>query len=317
MSDRDPVSVLLPTIEWNTACEQVAAQLAPEDELLVICDTETDPVASHEPPENVEILIAGEPEGCSGKANALAHGMATARHDRFVWTDNDFNRDLGWLDRLVAAGETHGPATAVPFFTGGGWWRPFEPWYGALFAFLVCLQLGRVEDTAWGGGVVFTRSELTVPVSEFVAELREVLSDDYLLTQRLPHVHAVRSMVTHVEVPGDARSVRHRLVRFTRIGGVNGRWLPGIVLSVAFLAGGVLFPLGAAVAVTAGFAAVYARFGLGRVNVLYAYPGLLLLPIVIIVAAGINEFEWTGRRYRFPNSGEVEILDSAESATHP
>jgi hypothetical protein len=279
---------------------------------LFRCDTEADPVASHEPPEGVEILIAGEPDGCSGKANALAHGMASARHDRFVWTDDDFERDADWLDRLVDAGETHGPASAVPFFTGSGWWRLFEPWHGALFTLMFYLQVGGVADTAWGGGVVFTRSELTVPVSEFVTELRDVLSDDYLLTQRLPHVHAVRSMVTPVEVPGDARSVRHRLIRFVRISGVNEGWVPGVVISVALVTGGVLFPFGAAVALTVGFAAVYAWLGLRRVNFLCAYPGLLVLPIVTVVAMRIEEFEWTGRRYRFPNSGEVEILDSAE-----
>ena len=40
MTERDPVSVLLPTMEWNTACEQLAAQLKPNDELLVVCDSE-------------------------------------------------------------------------------------------------------------------------------------------------------------------------------------------------------------------------------------------------------------------------------------
>lgn len=309
MIDRDPVSVLLPTVEWNAACDQLAAQLGPDDELLVLCDTERDPVASREPPEGVEILIAGEPEGCSGKANALAHGMANARHDRFVWTDDDFERDADWLDRLVAAGERHGPATAVPFFTGSGWWRLFEPWYAALFTLVFYLQLGGVADTAWGGGVVFTRSELTVSVSEFTAELRGVLSDDYLLTQRLPHVHAVRSMVTHVEVPGEFRRVRHRLIRFLRITGVNEGWLPGILVSSLLVVVGLAFPLGAAASVTIGFGVVYALLGLGRVNFLYAYPGLLVLPVVTTAAMVVDEFEWTGRRYRFPNSGEVEVLD--------
>jgi len=26
----------------------------------------------------------------------------------------------------------------------------------------------------------------------------------------------------------------------------------------------------------------------------------------------VDEFEWTERRYRFPNSGEVEVLDSTD-----
>ena len=40
------VSVLLPTVEWGPACEQVAAQLDSGDELLVVCDTDSDPVAA-------------------------------------------------------------------------------------------------------------------------------------------------------------------------------------------------------------------------------------------------------------------------------
>lgn len=314
MADREPVSVLLPTVEWNTACEQMAAQLAPEDELLVICDTEQDPVARHEAPEGVHILIAGEPEGCAGKANALAYGMTQARHDRFVWTDDDFERDMEWLNRLVAAGEAHGPATAVPFFTGGGWWRLFEPWLGALFMIMLSLQLGGVANTAWGGGVVFTRSELTVSVSELTDELREVMSDDYLLGQRLPHVYPVQSMVTHVKVSGGFHSVRHRLLRFIRIVGINNGWVLAIVISSSLVVAGLAFPLAVAVSLTGSFAAVYAWFGLGRVNFLYAYIGMLVLPPVIFAAVLVDEFEWAGRRYRFPNSGEVEILDATDEA---
>jgi len=45
MSTRIPTSVLLPTVSWTHACDDVAAQLGPEDELLIIHDTEDDPVA--------------------------------------------------------------------------------------------------------------------------------------------------------------------------------------------------------------------------------------------------------------------------------
>lgn len=88
--------------------------MGPNDELLVLCDSERDPVAGRKTPNGVAVCIAGEPEGCSGKANALAHGMERAENDRFVWTDDDFDRTSDWLDRLVAAGERHGPATVIP-----------------------------------------------------------------------------------------------------------------------------------------------------------------------------------------------------------
>jgi hypothetical protein len=307
MSERDPVSVLLPTVEWGVACEQLLACLGPEDELLVICDTPSDPVAESDPPDGADVLVAGDPDGCSGKANALAYGMERAENDRFVWTDDDFERDAEWIDRLVAAGEDHGPASAVPVFVGGGWWRLVEAWYGALFAFLMCFRVGNVADTAWGGGVTFTRSELAVDVSTLADELREVLSDDYLLTQRLPGVHPVRSMVTPVQVPGEFERVWNRLVRFVRIVGVNEGWRWSL-LSVPMAALGVLFPLTVAPLVTVAFAGVYARLGLRRVNVLFAYPGLLLLPVVALVGRVVTEFEWTGRRYRFAADGRVDVL---------
>ena len=101
--ERDPVSVLLPTVEWGTACTELAEQLEPSDELLLICDTEADLIAGRKTPPNTEVLTAGEPTGCSGKANAFAHGMERAKHDRFVWTDDDFTHSSDWLDRLVAA----------------------------------------------------------------------------------------------------------------------------------------------------------------------------------------------------------------------
>jgi hypothetical protein len=47
-------------------------------------------------------------------------------------------------------------------------------------------------------------------------------------------------------------------------------------------------------------------------NFVFAYPELLMLPVVSCTAMFIDEFEWTGRRYRFPNSGDVEVLDSVD-----
>lgn len=48
-------------------------------------------------------------------------------------------------------------------------------------------------------------------------------------------------------------------------------------------------------------------------NFAFAYPGLLVLPIVTLAARFVDEFKWTGRRYRFSNSGKVEILDAADN----
>lgn len=310
--DRDPTTVLLPTRTWGPVCRGLAAALGPDDELLVLCDAPTDPVADHDPPAGVEVLVAGEPEGCSGKANALAFGMERASNDRFVWTDDDFARDADWLDRLVAAGQRHGPATVIPVFVGGGWWRPVEPWTGVALGASMYARVGEAADTAWGGGVTFTRAELSVDVETLADELRSRLSDDYLLTQRLPEVHPIRSMVTPVEVSGAPDDVVQRLVRFNRIVGVNEGWGRGVVTSALLAAAGVFFPFVVAPLLTALFAGVYDRVGLSPRKAAFAYPGLLVLPGVVLGAWAVETFEWGGRRYRFADDGEVTVLEAAD-----
>ncbi|WP_408960477.1 hypothetical protein [Natrinema sp. 74] len=92
MSDLPPTSILLPTTRWTAACAELAAQLGDRNELLVIHDSVNDPVTEQEdPPEGIRFLAAGEPDGCSGKANAIVAGMEAARYDRLVWTDDDFH----------------------------------------------------------------------------------------------------------------------------------------------------------------------------------------------------------------------------------
>lgn len=71
-----PTSVRLPTVSWTVACDDVAAQLSPEDELLITHESEDAPVADRKPLlGNVELASAGDPVDCSGKANAIAAGM--------------------------------------------------------------------------------------------------------------------------------------------------------------------------------------------------------------------------------------------------
>lgn len=304
--------MLLPTTEWTVACDRMAAQLRPGDELLVICDAPSDPVAGHDTPEGVEVVVAGEPEGCSGKANAVARGMERAAHDRFVWTDADFDRGDNWLDQLVVAGETHGPATAVPFFCGDGWWRLVEPWLGVWFSFVFALRAGDLEKAAWGGGVTFTRDELDVPVSAFTAELRTVLSDDFLLSNHLDGVHAVRSLVMPVEVPGGLPAVRNRVVRFARIVHLNRGLAGGLAVNCLLCAAGLLYPLAVAPLATAVILAAAARLGVRRVSALLAYPGLLLLPVVVLAGMLVREFDWAGRRYRYEAADEVTVLGNAD-----
>ncbi|MFB6149934.1 MAG: glycosyltransferase family 2 protein [Halobacteriales archaeon] len=303
------MSVLLPTIEWNRACDQLSDQIQSGDELLVICDTEDDPVASHDPPDGVEILLAGEPEGCSGKANAMAYGMEQATNDRFVWTDADFDREDDWLDRLVAAGEQHGPATSLCVFVGEKWFRPYEAWSTIFFSLAMYLNAGEWGDHAWGGGVTFTRDELNEGVDELVTELRQVVSDDGLLSDHLGKVHPIRSMVAVVEAPGDFRSVFERVSRLNRIVHVHEGGFTNFTIGLVLVAAAVIFPLPAAVLYTMLGVVAYTMLGVRRWTPLIMYPSVVFVPFIALSGIVRKEFEWTGRRYRLNDEFDVEVIE--------
>ncbi|WP_249269039.1 glycosyltransferase [Halorubrum sp. Hd13] len=165
--------MLLPTVSWTHACDDVAAKLGPEDEVLIIHDTEDDPVADRNTlPENVQLIPAGGPVGCSGKANAIAVGMEAANYYRFVWTDDDFHHPSDWLDRLREDYAEYGPTTELPAFVGQDPLAVLlEPVYalgGTLGTYM--------GDHAWGGSVIFDRSDLDG--ERFLSELRQTISDD-------------------------------------------------------------------------------------------------------------------------------------------
>ncbi|MFB6176575.1 MAG: glycosyltransferase [Halobaculum sp.] len=308
MSDRDPVSVLLPTVEWTAACDQMAEQLDEDDEMLVICDSEDDPVTDRKTPPGVETLVAGDPVACSGKANAIAHGLEHASNDRFVWTDADFDRADDWLDELVAAGETHGPATAIMFYYGGGFWAPMEPWTAMLISLGLYLNVGTAGDLAWGGGLTFTRAELDVSVAELAAELRQVVADDVLTAQHLDDIHPVRSLVMPVAVPGDARSSYYRLLRLGRQAHVHEGMYGDLVVATAAVAAAIAFPIPVAVIVTVATGLAYLLMGVRRPTFLLSFLGLFALPVIVLSCIVCSEFEWAGRRYRLVSEYEVEVL---------
>lgn len=110
-----PTSVLLPTTRRSPVIEEITTQLTSSDELLIICDYETDPVAEL---DNTRLVVAGEPTSCSGKANAIAAGMDAASNERIVWTDDDFHHPPEWLTELHEAYDRSGPISELPFFVG-------------------------------------------------------------------------------------------------------------------------------------------------------------------------------------------------------
>jgi hypothetical protein len=301
---RAPVSVLLPTVRWTAACADVAGQLADGDELLVVCDSEDDPVTGRESlPSGVEVVVAGDPVGCSGKANAIDVGMDRASNERIVWTDDDFHHPENWLDTLTADYEDHGPASEVPFFVGTDPLSTLlEPTYALSGTFLTWLG-----DVAWGGSLVFERSDLDV--AAFRDELRRSVSDDGILGEHLDVTTLGRAR--RVDVGGTVRETLERHVRFVKLVRFHapGLTVANTVAGTLALALCLLFPLAMAATLTVGYGAIYAAFGQRRWTVLLAYPATLTALPLLLYGLARRTFVWGGRRYRWHGKFDVEIVE--------
>ncbi|GAA0266941.1 glycosyltransferase [Halobacterium noricense] len=303
-----PTSVLLPTVEWTPACDEVAAQLGPDDELLVVCDTEADPVADRagDLPEQTDLVFAGEPEGCSGKANAIAAGMEAAAHDRIVWTDDDFHHPPDWLATLHADYERYGPVSELPFFVGRD---PLSTLLEPVYALGGTLGV-YVGGQAWAGAVAFERDDLDVDA--FLAALRRTVSDDGLLAERLDVTPLRRTR--RVEIGGTLRQTLERHVRFTQIVAThdpNGHVVVALVTLALFLAC-LLVPLYAAAGLTTLVAGVYVAFGTRRWTAILAYPAVLAAIPLGIYAHARRTFVWGGRRYRWRGKFDVEVVERVD-----
>ncbi len=187
-------SVILPTNRWTDAAESVIKDLRDSDELLIVCDSSTAPVAD-EAPNQATVVIAGEPTGCSGKAHALATGMEHATDDIIVWTDDDVHREAGWIETLTSKVQTHDAATEVPVYTGSGLWQLFEP------ALIIAGTSGTASGRyVWGGGVAFDRTKLDE--TAFLRDLRRTVGDDSLLSEYVDDIWAETDHCRHLEVDG-------------------------------------------------------------------------------------------------------------------
>ena len=335
---RPPTSVLLPTVRWTEACSEVAAQLGEGDELLVVCDTDDDPVAERRGggvgregdagedvereggasegvrreddageadglPDGVRVVVAGEPEGCSGKANAIAAGMEAAGHDRIVWTDDDFRHPKGWLAELNADYDRQGPTTEVPVFVGADpLGRLFEPAY--VIGGTLPLSRGGI---AWGGAVVFERDDLDEDA--LLGDLRRTVSDDGTLAEHLDVSAADRTRT--VAAGGSTRESLERFVRFFQITRHHAPAAAAgnLLLSVGLAALCLLAPIAGVALVTALSGAAYARFGIRRATFLLAGPGVLISPALLAYALARRTFVWGGRRYRWRSMFDVEVAE--------
>ena len=303
MSESPPTSVLLPTTEWTTACQEVVRQISSGDELLLICDHESDAVAEkRDLPPSVRIVYAGEPKGCSGKANAIAAGMVTADHDRIVWTDGDFHHPSEWLSQLHADYEEHGPVTEVPFFAGRDPLAVLlEPIYalGGTFG-------AYAGNIAWGGAVMFERSDLDVDA--FLHDLRRTVSDDGILSEHLDVTPLRRAR--SVPAGGSLRATAERHVRFTQI----VRWHdPGgiaamLAIATASTIAALLYPLWAVPVLTLIQFGIYTAFGIRRWTFILASPATLVQVPLFAYGLARRTFVWGGRRYRWRSKFDVEVI---------
>ncbi|WP_255150206.1 glycosyltransferase [Halorarius halobius] len=298
-----PTTVLLPTTTESPVIEELAAQLDGADELLVICDHETDPAAEYAPRfRNTRVVVAGDPSGCSGKAHAIATGMEEASHDRVVWTDDDFHHPPGWLDAFHEAYETHGPVSELYFFEGTG---PLSTLLEPIYA--IGGTLGTyADDRAWGGAVMFERDDLDW--GSFCRDLRRTVSDDGLLSEYLDTTSLKR--VRRVEIGGNYRETLERHVRWMQIvrrhDPLDVVVLGAVTTLLAALC--LVVPVFAGPGVTLLAAGVYAYVGVRRWTFLLAYPAILVQVPLLVYALSRDTFEWAGRRYRWHSKFDVEIV---------
>ena len=304
MADRSPVSVLLPITRWTDACTELAAKLGDRDELLIIHDVEDDPLTKRQnTPEGVRLLAAGEPEHCSGKANAIATGMKAACHDRLVWTDDDFHHPPDWLATLSADYETRGPVLEVLYFVGRD---PLSVVLEPLYASAGSLSIYR-DNRIWGGAVIFDRGD--IDEAAFLNELRRTVSDDGPLMEYLQVTTVGRTRI--VPIGGTIRETVERQVRWTQI----LRWhfpeaVVGTVLVLLLvLAGAIVAPLPTAVLLTVVPLAVNEILGVRRWTAVLAYPAVFVFVPLLVYALTRRTFVWGGRRYRWRGKFDVTVLN--------
>ncbi|WP_227356574.1 glycosyltransferase [Haladaptatus salinisoli] len=306
MGEFPPTTVILPTTEWTTACAEVAEQLGRADELLLVCDDDSDSIADRvdDLPSGVRLVFAGDPEGCSGKANAIAAGMRAADRDRIVWTDDDFHHPPDWLARLRAGYEENGPVTEVPFFVGRD---PLSTLLEPIYALGGTLGV-YAGGIVWGGAVMFDRADLDE--AAFLRDLRRSVSDDGTLTEHLDVTPLRRTRL--VPVGGTVRESAERHVRFTQI--VRRHDPAGFafmsIVAALSAAGALLFPLPAMALLTLLQLGIYGAFGIRRWTFLLAYPATLAQVPLTVYAVARRTFVWGGRRYRWRGKFDVEVVES-------
>lgn len=299
------VSVIIPTFSWNSACKEVYRQLENGDELILVCDAESDPLFDQQTPKDVNVLLAGEPESCSGKCNALAYGLESASKEHVVCTDADFSHPAGWLNDVKNSLEENIFVTTLNFFKS-------EKLPGKLLepGYLTGIFIGTYSGLgAWGGLMAFNTDE--APMNQIIDQLRRTISDDILISQFFPDKTVNPSNFGIVEIEGGLKNVIEMSKRFGRsMFLVDPKLLCIPVLSVlAYIllllhspVSGVLLPILIA-------SLLYTRFGLKRLTFLLAPASLIIISLLVFYGSFSKKIEWNGRTYLWKDRFQVEVLD--------
>jgi hypothetical protein len=278
-----------------------------------VVDDATDPAAATvEAREAAELVVAGSPEGCSGKANAVAAGLKRASDDVIVLTDDDVPREEHWLDRIKRGVSEHDAVTGMPLFThtGGrgrilGW--VMEPAQGILS---IALLLG---DGFWGGAAGFRRADID-DMDALRADLRRTVTDDLLIgehitTDRKADVGLAATIPVHSSTIGAYldRVVRNSLT--FRYADEASLW---VIFGLGLLQAALLLlgTLPAVVLMWIGGLLVYDAFDARRWTVVFTPVSLVILAGFAAWGATREEFEWGGRRYRWRDKFDVEVVRS-------
>lgn len=304
-------SILLPTFEWTDSCETLAQQVEAEDELLVIVDDETTPAAeSVKGREDIELIVAGDPDGCSGKSNAIAAGLEAATQDRIILTDADVRRNDQWLNRVKQGVADHGAVTGgVLFSHSGGSGRVFgwliEP-LQAIFMLVLMLSGG-----LWGGAAGFHRQHID-DMAALKRELRQTVTDDLLIGEHLTiSPKADFGLATTIPIHASVQEFWDRWIRYT----LTFRYAENASLAVVFFLGIlqavalVFIPIiTIAISVIAGLL-VYRAFGSFRWTMVFMPITFLVNLLFASYAVTQSTFRWGGRTYRWTEKLSVDVIE--------
>ncbi|PSH00637.1 MAG: glycosyl transferase, partial [Nanohaloarchaea archaeon SW_7_46_7] len=277
-------------------------QMSEEDELIVVCDSEDDSIAQSSFESKVKLVVAGEPENCSGKANAIYHGMKASKNNRVVWTDDDFKHPDNWLEQMHRDCDRYGGVSELPFFTGN---NPLTILNEPIYAFTMLMAY--LNNQAWGGSVMFDRDGFNE--EKFLEELQKTVGDDVLLSE---HLESKTVMRTHcVEIDETIRGSLERVTRFVKHVRYHEPFQTGLLTATSFLlaAAAITYPLTSFTISTVFFLTVYLAMGRKRPTFLLGYLSLIILPLFLLYGLLRRTFVWQGRRYRYNSKLDVEILE--------